>query len=129
MVILPYNSPPPPGILVYILDSGAGGNLNKSAWARKRIQQEEDAQKQKEKEAASSVSSNVAGKDVFESGGSYSYTSPFRPNSAFHIRNRLLSKMGTTVSSSSTVAILLASSTYAAVSLLLRAVTLTQYWF
>ena len=69
-----------------------------SAWARKKIQDEEDAKKKQEKEAANNVSSNVVGKDVFESGASYSYTSPFKPNSAFHIRNRLLSKMGTTVS-------------------------------
>ncbi|XP_064393937.1 major facilitator superfamily domain-containing protein 1-like isoform X2 [Halichondria panicea] len=82
------------GILIYILDSGAGGKLNMSAWHRRKVLAEEEALEQKEKEAAGNVSTSSGGKDIFESGGSYNYTSPFKPNSAFHIRNRLLSKMG-----------------------------------
>ncbi len=83
---------------MYILDSGSGGKLNMSAWHRRKVLAEEEALEQKEKEAAGCVSTSSGGKDIFESGASYNYTSPFKPNSAFHIRNRLLSKMGAPVS-------------------------------
>ncbi len=69
-----------------------------SAWHRKKVLAEEEAQEQRDKEAASSVIKSSGGKDVFESGDSYNYSSPFRSQSAFHIRNRLLSKMGAPVS-------------------------------
>ena len=68
-----------------------------AAWTRNKLQKEEDNKKKQEKEAAVNVSSSLPGRDVFEAGTSSSYSSPITPSSAFHIRNRLLSKMGAPV--------------------------------
>ena len=81
------------GILLYVLDSTSGGNLNLSAWTRAKIEkakkEEEEAKKQ---EAAKS-------KDILNSGTRAPYVSNITPSSAFHIRNRYLSKMGAKVCS------------------------------
>lgn len=76
------------GILLYVLDSTHGGKLNMTAWARRR---EEKEAEEKEKEKAESAKKTA---DILKT-GTGPYTSPIPPNSAFQIRNRLLSRMGT----------------------------------
>ena len=85
MVIIPV------GILLYLVDSAQGGGLNLSAWARKKLEKKEAAQETEEK--AKFIS------DLTYEGSQGAYSSPIQPSSAFHIRNRLLSKMGEKVGS------------------------------
>lgn len=66
-----------------------------TAWTRNRLQNEEDEKKKLEE--AAGASGSRADRDIFESGTTHSYSSPFTPKTAFQIRNRLLSKMGTPV--------------------------------
>lgn len=77
------------GIVLYILDSGSGGELNKTAWARSREEKERKEEKERQQKA-----SEVAKKGVADS-----YTSTIAPNTAFQIRNRFLSRVGTKVCS------------------------------
>ena len=79
------------GVLLYILDSGAGGELNKTAWARNRAEKEKKAREEMESEK------KKAGEAMKTRGGD-SYTSEIAPSTAFHIRNRYLSRVGTKVS-------------------------------
>jgi nitrate/nitrite transporter NarK len=76
------------GILLYIMDSGAGGELNQTAWARAREEREkkEREEKEAEKKKAGEMMKTRAGE---------SYTSNITPSTAFHIRNRFLSRVGT----------------------------------
>lgn len=83
------------GILLYILDSGSGGRLNMTAWTRAKLE------KEKEQNTSPSSPINVTpAKDsavssgIFDSGIRENYNSPVVPSTAFHIRNRMLSKMG-----------------------------------
>ena len=65
------------------------------AWERRRLE------KQEEEAAKVKVQVPVQrSQDIFESGLPKPYASPVVPSSAFHIRNRLLSKMGTKVTNS-----------------------------
>lgn len=73
------------GILLYILDSGSGGELNKTAWARRREEKEKEEQKKLEEQDKEGEKEGVAD----------SYTSNIAPSTAFQIRNRLLSRVGT----------------------------------
>ena len=75
------------GILLYILDSAAGGKLNKPAWVRRREEREE-AEEEEARKAA----------ELKKMKPDDSYTSSITPNTAFQIRNRLLSRMGAKVS-------------------------------
>ena len=81
------------GILVYVLDSASGGNLNLAAWTRAKIEKEKEREEEekKQKEAAAKE------KDLLESGTRAPYVSSVTPRSAFHIRNRYLSRMGAKV--------------------------------
>ncbi len=74
-----------------------------SAWSRAKLEKQEKAEEEAAK-AAAAINTKVGGlpKDpntgsgIFDS-GIKSYSSPITPSSAFHIRNRMLSKMGTKV--------------------------------
>lgn len=77
------------GILLYILDSGSGGELNKTAWARNREEKERKEKEEREQKAREAEKEGVA----------ESYTSKIAPNTAFQIRNRFLSRVGTKASS------------------------------
>ena len=79
------------GILLYVLDSTSGGNLNLSAWTRAKI----EAAKEKEEEAKKQEAAKA--KDILNSGTRAPYVSNITPPSAFHIRNRYLSRMGAKV--------------------------------
>ena len=79
-----------PGILLYILDSGAGGELNKSAWARNREERERKEREEKEREQ------KKAG-EMMKGSINDSYHSNITPSTAFQIRNRYLSRVGTKV--------------------------------
>ena len=79
------------GVLLYVLDSGAGGELNKTAWARNREEKEKKAREEMEAEK------KRAG-EAMKTRGDDSYTSEITPSTAFHIRNRYLSRVGTKVS-------------------------------
>jgi MFS family permease len=76
------------GVLLYVLDSGAGGELNKTAWARNREEKEKKAREEMEAEK------KRAG-EAMKTRGDDSYTSEITPSTAFHIRNRYLSRVGT----------------------------------
>ena len=80
------------GTLLYVLDSTSGGNLNLSAWTRAKI---EKAKKEEEEEAKKQEAAKA--KDILNSGTRAPYVSNITPPSAFHIRNRYLSKMGAKV--------------------------------
>ena len=82
-----------------------------TAWARKRLEKEEKAAKEaaarlaaeggpinvsSANSALSKANNNYDG--IFDSGIRDEYNSPVVPKSAFHIRNRMLSKMGAKVS-------------------------------
>lgn len=73
---------------MYILDSGSGGELNKSAWARSREEREKKEQEEIEAE-------KKAAAEMMKTGMNDSYTSSVAPNTAFQIRNRFLSRVGT----------------------------------
>ena len=95
------------GIVLYVLDSGSGNVLNMSAWGKRRLEKEkkekEEAKKDKEeekKEKIPIVSKGYPGGTTYlevSPHGKIQYTSPITPNSAFHIRNRMLSKLGAKV--------------------------------
>ena len=88
---------------MYLLDSGSDGRLNLSAWARKKIEEDEALRKEGEDPLPRKLphsgitTSNVTYSEVTIRGGVKSYTSPIAPSSAFHIRNRMMSKMGAKV--------------------------------
>ena len=82
---------PPSGILLYILDSSAGGVLNKSAWVRRR----EEKEKEEEEEAAAKKAEELTKAKAVDG-----YTSNISPSTAFQIRNRYLSRMGAKVKTS-----------------------------
>ncbi len=83
------------GIILYVLDAGSGSVLNRSAWSRRKLEKEkEEAQKLKEAEKQPIFDAGPADTGVH---GRIQYTSPITPNSAFHIRNRMLSKLGAKV--------------------------------
>ncbi len=65
------------------------GALNLSAWTRRRLERLEKATK--DDETVKLIP------DLMPEGACETYTSPITPSSAFHIRNRLLSRMGTKV--------------------------------
>lgn len=74
-----------------------------AAWTRKRLEEKEEKEKEKAKESAAALSASInvhaKGHDIFDSGEKLPYTSPITPNTAFNIRNRMLSKLGAKVSS------------------------------
>ena len=74
------------------MDSGAGGELNKTAWTRAREEREkkEEEEKEEKKRVTEGTGAGVAG----------SYSSNITPSTAFHIRNRFLSRVDTKVSHS-----------------------------
>ena len=74
---------------MYVLDSGSGGELNKTAWARAREERErkEEEEEEEKKRAAENMRAGVGD----------SYSSNITPSTAFHIRNRFLSRVGTKV--------------------------------
>ena len=79
------------GILLYVLDSGSGGELNKTACTRKR--EEKELKAREEREAEKKREGEMMKTRVTES-----YTSNITPKSAFQIRNRYLSRVGTKAS-------------------------------
>ena len=78
------------GIFLYILDSGAGGELNKTAWARNRAEREKKAREELEAEKKKTG-------EAMKACEADSYASHITPSTAFHIRNRYLSRVGTKV--------------------------------
>lgn len=76
------------GVILYMWDAAKGSILNRSAWARAR-----EAKKKEEAEAASKAAEEEKQKLV----NAQAYTSPIQPSSAFHLRNRLLSRIGTKI--------------------------------
>ena len=81
------------GILLYILDSTSGGNLNLSAWTRAKIEKAKEKEEEEEKKRQEAAKA----KDILNSGTRAPYVSNISPPSAFHIRNRYLSRMGAKV--------------------------------
>lgn len=73
------------------MDSGSGGELNKTAWTRNR--EEKEKKEMEEKEAEKKKTEEMRKGSVGDS-----YTSNIAPNTAFQIRNRFLSRVGTKVS-------------------------------
>ena len=80
------------GILLYILDSGAGGELNKTACTRNREEREKKEREEREAEEKKKE------EEMKKYRSSDSYTSNVTPNTAFQIRNRFLSRVGTKAS-------------------------------
>ena len=71
-----------------MLDSGSGGDLNKSAWARRREEREKKELEEREQEKRKE-------EEMKKTGVADSYTSNIAPSTAFQIRNRFLSRVGT----------------------------------
>ena len=76
------------GILLYVLDSGSGGDLNKSSWVRRREEREKKELEEREQEKKKE-------EEMKKTGVADSYTSNITPSTAFQIRNRFLSRVGT----------------------------------
>ncbi|XP_065887478.1 major facilitator superfamily domain-containing protein 1-like [Dysidea avara] len=74
------------GVVLYMYDAAKGSKLNKPAWVRRR-----EAKKKEESESAAMITNEE--KERINS--TKPYTSPIQPSSAFHLRNRLLSRIGT----------------------------------
>jgi len=88
------------GIILYVLDARAGSVLNMSAWGRRRLEKEKAAAKKDDEAEKVPVLGDVSPSGIgYSTGikGKVQYTSPIMPNSAFHIRNRMLSKLGAQV--------------------------------
>jgi len=62
------------GILLYTIDSGSGGRLNKSAWARRRLEKKEKEEKEEKEQRL------AAAKSALLDSGSDSYKSPVAPS-------------------------------------------------
>ena len=77
-----------------MLDFTSGGNLNLSAWTRAKIEKAKEREKEEE-EAKKQEAAKT--KDILNSGTRAPYESNISPPSAFHIRNRFLSRMGAKV--------------------------------
>lgn len=75
------------GVVLYMWDAAKGNILNRAAWVRKR--------EAKEKEEAEAAAEKAAEQEKQRLVNSKAYTSPIQPSSAFHLRNRLLSRIGT----------------------------------
>ena len=83
---------------IYVLDSGSG-----TAWGKRRLEKgkERRSQEEEEKEKIPIVGEGYSGGGTtyleVSPQGKIQYTSPITPNSAFHLRNRMLSKLGAKV--------------------------------
>ena len=91
-------------IILYVLDSGSSNVLIMSSWGKRRLEKEkEEAKKDKaeeKKEKIPIVGEGCSGGTTYlevSRQGKIQYTSPITPNSALHIRNRMLSKLGAKV--------------------------------
>ena len=73
------------------MDSGSGGELNKTAWARRREEKEKKEREEQEAERKKAL-------EMTKARESDSYSSNIAPSTAFQIRNRYLSRVGTKVS-------------------------------
>ena len=81
------------GIILDVLDSWSG-----TAWGKRRLENEKKEEEKKEKIPI--VGEGYPGGTTYlevSPQGKIQYTSPITPNSAFHIGNRMLSKLGAKV--------------------------------